>query len=130
VWSIIAAEASYITIDVEENHKLISATVHERLGRGLTGARCPTPPDAAFSRRIRSAFRVCGNHKRPAHLEGIYKFASITHNDVNRVAIVTDNPVIFAMARTYTICANWNNIDRVTVFRRYSRGSSGYVYPR
>jgi hypothetical protein len=107
---------SDIKIDVDETRKLIRITIKGQLSdtdlMDLDARRRLLP-------QFQSGFAVlseCLDVSKPGLTwQGIYKLAAVTQNDVNPVAIVTNNPIVFGMACTFEICANWKD-TRVAVF--------------
>jgi hypothetical protein len=107
---------SHITIDIDDSRKLIRITIKERLSDTdliELDAQRRLMPD------FQSGFAVLSECLDISHTsltwKGIYQLATTTQSDLNRVAIVTDHPVIFGIASTYTVCANWKD-NRVAVF--------------
>jgi hypothetical protein len=105
-----------IGIEVDELRKLIRITITGCLCDAdllKMDARCRAVPE------IRQGFDVLCECLDLQDVDltwkGVYDLSLLTHNDSNRVAIVTANPVVFGMASTYAICANWKD-PRVSVF--------------
>jgi len=107
---------SNIGIEVDESRKLIRIAIQGCMRDADLldmDARC------RVMREVRQGFDVlceCSDLQDVALTwKGVYELSLLTHNDSNRIAIVTANPVVLGMASTYAICANWKD-RRVAVF--------------
>lgn len=107
---------SNIGIEVDESRKLIRIAMQGCLCDAdllQMDARCRVMPE------FREGFDILCECLDLQDVDltwrGVYQLSLVTHNDSNRVAIVTANPVVLGIFSTYAICANWRDL-RVAIF--------------